>query len=798
MPLIRLLQIVTATLAALGTMLLGMGQREVGMTLLVILAAGLSVWLTDVKGWVYLNRNVANLIMLATALFSLRDLFHIYSEIQALTFAQFLIYLQIILLFQKKDGRTYWLLIMLSLLQVVVAALFSQGVFFGFMLVAYMLLASFALTLLMLDRQSEPSRYRSPGFFPWSRRAGAQAGKTDAAKAEKGRPAARWPLTDKQTEFEGAPAGSSRQGVGGELLRRLAGMSARTLGLTMVLFVVVPRFGQVGWSGGFAQPQPIVGFGDRVTLGEMGQIIESPSEVMRIRFFEGKTDKPYAASGEIYLYGGVLMDYHKGGWKVGKPGFSMGEMTMESDPNFPKSFVRQECTIEALDRPELFFIPPFGKIAKNHDIIIEDAKLRLIRAAHRQKQNFNYRLGATAFRNGVQSPLNPIRAGENLTFKNSLQLPQENGRGSLPKLEALAKEWIEASKLPETDTLGRARYLESKLASGLYKYSLEGQVRDPSMDPIEDFLKVHPVGHCEYFATALALMLRSQKIHSRLVVGFKCDEWNELGQCYQVRQLHAHTWVEAWLKPDQLPKEYLHGEGYWPWKIGGGWLRLDPTPAGGAEEGRSIFSPIADALQWLDFAWSYYVVELNYERQRRAIFTPIAEAARKTFDAVRNPKTWRDFYERIGEALHRSGAAGGAAWALLILAAAAGLAILSLLGYLLWRGGRKLWRSLAARRARRRRGPRIEVEFYRRFELMLAKNGLSRPLGQTPREFAGAAGAWLAAETGEGRLTPLPARIVEAYYRVRFGCLPLDGNQSQEVEQMLKDVDLRRGKRKKL
>ncbi len=104
MPLNRLLQIVVASLAAMGTMLLGMGQREVGMTLLMILAAGLSVWLTDIKGWLYLNRNVANVIMLAAALFSLRDIFNIYSEMQALTFAQFLIYLQIILLFRKKTA----------------------------------------------------------------------------------------------------------------------------------------------------------------------------------------------------------------------------------------------------------------------------------------------------------------------------------------------------------------------------------------------------------------------------------------------------------------------------------------------------------------------------------------------------------------------------------------------------------------------------------------------------------------------------------------------------------------------
>ena len=46
-------------------------------------------------------------------------------------------------------------------------------------------------------------------------------------------------------------------------------------------------------------------------------------------------------------------------------------------------------------------------------------------------------------------------------------------------------------------------------------------------------------------------MLRSQGIPSRVVLGYRCDEWHEDQQCYQVRQLHAHAWVEAFLDPDR-------------------------------------------------------------------------------------------------------------------------------------------------------------------------------------------------------------------------------------------------------
>ena len=163
-------------------------------------------------------------------------------------------------------------------------------------------------------------------------------------------------------------------------------------------------------------------------------------------------------------------------------------------------------------------------------------------------------------------------------------MPEVDGADALPNLVKLAQRWIDQSGLPEEDRVGRARYLERQLAtSGQFQYSLVGQPRDPKLDPIEDFVTKHPQGHCEYFATALTLMLRSQEIPARMVVGFKCDEWNPVGGYYQVRQLHAHTWVEAYLQPDQIPPDLMHGGNYWHWKdrtaAGCGSIRLPPERA---------------------------------------------------------------------------------------------------------------------------------------------------------------------------------------------------------------------------
>ena len=772
----RLLQITMAAIAALGTMLLSMGQRDVVLPLIMILAAGASIWLTDITGLLRLNRTFSNLAMLLVILVSLRELIIIGGEIQAIGLARLLIYLQIIVLFQKKDARGYWLLIMLSLLQVIVAALFSQGVFFGLMLIIYMLITSLGLTLLLFQRQWDDF---------------SQAEKPAAADA-----GGRWPLANQKPEFTSVSAGGISAGIGRELYGRLMGMAARTVGVTMVLFVFLPRFGQFGWIGSIVQSKQTVGFNDNVSLGAFGEIIENPDEVMRIRFFNHHPntkipDTPYTVHGPIYLRGAVLMDYYQGQWSVGVPAKSVGNPTLSvpiKKPIYPADLVSQECIIEGLDRPELFYVAPYVPIVSDVYITVDESQLRLLRSEHLRNVRYTYKLGTSAFANGVQLPLAPGDENEDV-YVSPLRIVPRGKENNLPNLVRLAQQWIDESKLPEEDRVGRARYLERKLAaSGLFHYSLEGQDRDPAIDPIEDFVTNHRSGHCEYFATALTLMLRSQKIPARMVVGYRTDEWNQIGQCYQVRQLHAHTWVECWLRLKQIPRELLHGESLWRWSSVGGWLQLDPTPESEAKSQTGWLNPISKTLQWFDYAWSYYVVELNYERQRNAIFRPIVGALKYIYLRLTDAESWRNLFKRIEAALHLSGLAGAIAWGLLIAAALAGVVLMGLFCWFAWRLSDKLWRKLSGQPPRPRDGPQIEVEFYRRLETLLAARGLVRAAGQTQREFALWAGFSLAAVSGESKLKSLPVRVAEAFYRVRFGRLPLDNTQSEAVEQSLAEI----------
>ena len=138
-------------------------------------------------------------------------------------------------------------------------------------------------------------------------------------------------------------------------------------------------------------------------------------------------------------------------------------------------------------------------------------------------------------------------------------------------------------------------------------------------------------------------------------------------------------------------------------------------------------------------------------------------------------------------ALYLDQLSGVAAW---LAAAAAGIlatALLAAAGWLFWLLGRRLRARAAGNhgRAVRRRTP---IEFYRRFETLLARQGILRAAGQTQREFAAAAGPRLALLGHDPQLGRLPGVVAEAFYHVRFGGQPLDSLQAQAVEHAIQEL----------
>src|SRR5215510_3676096 len=140
----------------------------------------------------------------------------------------------------------------------------------------------------------------------------------------------------------------------------------------------------------------------------------------------------------------------------------------------------------------------------------------------------------------------------------------------------------------------RALLLERYLMTN-YAYTLQ-LPRIAPQDPLADFLFVRKRGHCEYFASSMAIMLRTLGIPSRVVNGFRTTEFNDLTSNYVIRASSAHSWVEA----------------YFP---GSGWLSFDPTP-GTPRSAATGWSRILLYVDAMASFWREWVINYDVNHQR--------------------------------------------------------------------------------------------------------------------------------------------------------------------------------------
>ena len=148
----------------------------------------------------------------------------------------------------------------------------------------------------------------------------------------------------------------------------------------------------------------------------------------------------------------------------------------------------------------------------------------------------------------------------------------------LPETVALAKEVIGDAD----NAYDKASALERWLSGDDFTYTTDLPPL-PARNPIDAFITKTRRGHCELFGSALALMLRSQGIPTRVVTGYRDAEWDPGSQSYIVRARNAHLWVEV-LFP------------------GHGWVVFDPSPR---------VDPALDTLAGVQQSFSRAVFELK-------------------------------------------------------------------------------------------------------------------------------------------------------------------------------------------
>ena len=758
----RVLQISVYLMAALSSLMLGMGEQVWVYVVILWMAAVAAYFYTDRWQWVVLPRIPSNILALAAGGLALFEVVRGGQEYQLLGVAHFLVYFQVIIFFQKKRPREYAQIAVLGLFQVMVAAVVSLNVNFALFLAAELFLSLWVLALLQLNRQWHIHReLDAVSETPSAGLAGTISPKTQSQG-------------DGFTN--GSAVGIEQEFPANQLARFTVTMGIMALGVAILVFPFVPRVRKVGWVGN--STVAITGLTQDVKLGNIKKILESNEEVMTValRHTRNTGEEVYKAPGKLLMRGYVLNRYAGNGLWVRAATSEKGRRLAQG---FATNSIRQEIDLQKNELSVLFAMQPIDTALYGPDekpLAMDQhtgALLAPLEIGNRQIRYTVYTLPRnllTDYSLNLEHPVGPL-------LRELLQLP--SGVEKLVQFaRTRAKGIVPESGRSQASPLRKAQNLEAYLLdSNRFTYSLETGLPSPgasTVDPVEDFLLNHRTGYCEYFASALTLMLRAADIPARMVAGYKGGEYNDIGDYYVILDKHAHNWVEAYVE-DRVGEKR--------------WIILDPTPAIYETEDTAIVGSWYSRFHvWKSFCqhlWSSHVVNLDNSRQQKAIrdagnhlFGSLARwrdqvEAKGAFGGLFSQSTSRGFWGRVSTVVLGVLALGG----------------VSLAFWLVVRGVSGLMRRFRWGRQSADNGQTIEVEFYRRLVEVLERHQLIRPPASTHLEFASLAGQNLAMQPHTQSVAGIPGRVIESFQRVRFGHEALAPEQEAELLTSISELE---------
>lgn len=734
-------------------------------------------------------------------------------EARLLSLAHLLVYLTWIVLFIAKTPRMSWNLCLLSVLHVAVGAVLTSSGAFGLMCVVFLIASIWTLTVFTVSRvrqqyvdedavllagpqetpaPAERSPTESPEEFFWNQR-------SRSISTVQIDPRLRW---------------ISSAFVSGVLANVL--LSAF---VGMLFFAFTPRI----WVGNFsafgeAPDQPLrvlqSGFAEEVQLGDIGQILEGTNTVLEVRMFDNSNNQPLDVVAhstqlgfdEPLFRGSVLGEYANGKWRVGTTGRRDGAPHLL--PSVPSvDCIRQEFRTEPMESGILFGLPQHlaGTLEHRLPLISERRVTSVLYRNDRitGRERLQYKIYSEKPRPGIDLPF-PRGTHFTTIWPEELDYYRALPNG-LERLQNLAKQIAIPADAPNSTPAEMAnRLLHHLRDSGEFGYTLDMSVNDPNIDAIEDFLFNRKQGHCEYFASALGLMLRSVGIPARMVSGFKGGDLNPSTGYFVVQGRHAHVWIEALLN--------------------GRWRVLDATPASRSDSVRSLapkaglFGRIANLFSDL---WSHQIVGLSFNDQSDKLYSPLKELSTNIWEELK-----LSFDNLLTDTAHDEASPRLRRWpvalAMIVLVAGCLLVALSLLtrshlsadtpspwlarllrflNWLLpsdsiannddnWRSRwSRWWATLLGRLRGAPDEQRLRVEFYERFLRLMRSAGLEPLPSQTAQEFVTASQSEWSERTTINSAMPLPLDIVRQFYRVRFGDESLSLAELQHIDSQLGQME---------
>jgi transglutaminase-like putative cysteine protease len=567
------------------------------LSLAMLAVAGVFSWFVEPEGrlgqalarltWLF------NLITLVMVAFAILQVARSFPEIDLTPFLNFVLFLLAYKLCQRRSNRDYLQLYILSFLIILAAAWQATSAAFMLGFALYVILATWTLLLFHLRREIEEN-------YLVRHAEGASSERVTMGRVL-----------------------NSRRVVGAPFFLTTGAVAVVVLAGAGLVFATVPRVGIGFLLGGMRRQTAVAGFSDQVKLGLHGvlsmdnQTVVLRAQVPRLTDLSPREREDQIAS--LYWRGTVYDTYDSGQWirsqdeltrshptvfhlpdsariHVARQG---GNVRAAGLPALLRDTVAQRMEVVALAHPVAFALdqpvayqmpaPPAGaftaadfeprwsdemglrvyRVADRRAVMADFAGARYV-AYSRDLNGQTHEPGPPISATSIAPYLTPPRGTMSERVRDlALQLTRDQPTAGA-KVQAVV-DWLHST----------------------HKYTVDLKRDERIADPLEDFLFNQTAGHCEYFASAAAVLLRFAGVPTRYVNGFLGGEWNDLRQAITIRENRAHSWVEAYTGAQ-------------------GWVRVDATPTAPRSAHMSSLRAVFDSIELF---WSSWIVEYSASQQ---------------------------------------------------------------------------------------------------------------------------------------------------------------------------------------
>lgn len=439
------------------------------------------------------------------------------------------LFLELAKLFQEKTDKDYLYLIILAFLQILAAA--SLTIDISFVATLFLFMVALVSTLMSFDM------YRSARRF--------------SAEAQ-------------------------------DVALPLGGMSLwATIWIILTgitLFFIIPRIGTGYFSRADTPSLLLSGFTETVQLGEIGQVKLNSAVVMHARQITGT---PFG----VLKWRGISLDAFDG-------------------HHWYKTDRRRTAIQPSPD--DQYWLRPLGQSGDrvNYQILLEPLATTALFGPY-QVRAISGRVQGVEI-DGDESMYMRVQTLRRVQYEVLSEIPSRTRPlAASSQVETIPSEiagkYVQVPSDLDPRVPELARQITANGSSATEKASLvEGYLKrhydytlnltwTPGPQPISTFLFSAKAGHCEYFASSMAILLRSVGIPTRLVNGFLMGEYNPVGGDYIIRESDAHSWVEV----------------YAP---GRGWTEFDPTPPDPNHRDLDLAAQISHYVDAMELFWNSYIL----------------------------------------------------------------------------------------------------------------------------------------------------------------------------------------------